>query len=143
MLTEMKVHQSEIIKLSCDPLPKVCDICKRIEPDIPCLGICSKFFHLTCLGKTSVAENFKCPECCLKSADPIIQNNGTSSEKLPQKPKKIKLSCDPLPNVCDICKISDVDIRCLGICSKFFHLACLGKTNLPENFKCPECSLSM
>ncbi|GFY42190.1 uncharacterized protein TNIN_231032, partial [Trichonephila inaurata madagascariensis] len=135
-------QNSKKIKLSCDPLPKVCNVCKKKDPDFPCLGTCSKFFHLTCLGKTSVPENFKCPDCCLKSADPIIQNNGTSSEKLTRKPKKIKLSCDPLPKVCNVCKKNDPNISCLGACSKFFHMTCLGKTSVPENFKCSDCSLS-
>ncbi|GFR23537.1 histone-lysine N-methyltransferase, H3 lysine-36 specific [Trichonephila clavata] len=139
--SEKAIHQSEKIKLSCDPLPRICFLCKKSEADISCLGVCSKFFHLSCLGKTNIPENFKCPDCSLRSADPVIQNGGTSSEKSNQMPEKIKLSRDPLPYVCDICKISDANIPYLGIGSKIFHLTCLDKSNLPENFKCPNCSL--
>ncbi|CAL1265237.1 unnamed protein product [Larinioides sclopetarius] len=55
-------HCSKRIRIS-DDSSEVCDVCNKRNADFPCTGVCTKFYHMECLGITKVPENFKCPKC--------------------------------------------------------------------------------
>ncbi|XP_014391814.1 PREDICTED: histone-lysine N-methyltransferase NSD3 isoform X4 [Myotis brandtii] len=94
----------------------VCQICESSGDSlIPCEGECYKYFHLECLGVTSLPDGkFICMEC--------------------------KTGKHP----CFSCKVSGTDVkRCsVGACGKFYHEACVRKfpTAVFESkgFRCPQ-----
>ncbi|KAF8784580.1 Histone-lysine N-methyltransferase NSD2 like protein [Argiope bruennichi] len=74
-----------------------------------------------------------------KSSNLYGTSNGTCLDKSAHCSKRIRLS-DDSSQVCDVCDKENVDLTCSGICGTFFHMECLGITNIPENFKCAKCS---
>ncbi|XP_037381963.1 histone-lysine N-methyltransferase NSD3 isoform X2 [Talpa occidentalis] len=94
----------------------VCQICESSGDSlIPCEGECCKYFHLECLGLTSLSDG-----------------------------KFICMECKTGQHLCFSCKVSGTDVkRCsVGACGKFYHEACVRKfpTAIFESkgFRCPQ-----
>ncbi|XP_045444827.1 histone-lysine N-methyltransferase NSD3 isoform X4 [Pipistrellus kuhlii] len=94
----------------------VCQICESSGDSlIPCEGECYKYFHLECLGVTSLPDG-----------------------------KFICMECKTGQHQCFSCKVSGTDVkRCsVGACGKFYHEACVRKfpTAVFESkgFRCPQ-----
>ncbi|GBM58479.1 Histone-lysine N-methyltransferase NSD2 [Araneus ventricosus] len=78
---DKSAHCSKRIRMS-DDSSEVCDVCNKNNADFPCTGVCTKFFHMECLGITKVPENFKCPKCSsgLYSCFACQKSNGVMKE---------------------------------------------------------------